>query len=413
MAAITPRKNKEGDVISDLIRVHRGRDPLSGKQLKPYSMTWKPDPNRTEKQNQDELNRQMVQFEAQCSKGTVALTRMKVADFIPVYLDIMRTSLSPLTLQNYKNDINRLVVPTLGHLRLDEVKPAHVQEFIQQVSNMPRRYAKNGEKISAATVNRHLVMLKSIFSLAVKQGYIAESPAKSGRLVVPKIVKPKTEFLSNAEAVRLLAALEDEPLWLRVFIELALNSGARRGEIVALKFSDVDYDTYKITISNAAIQLTGQPTTTKPTKDYEIRDVTVDEYCINLIKALEKEKAAEAEKLLNLWHDEGWLFTQWNGKLIHPDTPSKRFKAFMENNGLTRKQLKSLRHTSATLLLQSGVSVKQVQERLGHSKLETTNKYLHYLEDADADAANRLSGMLRGKSKGGAKRKGKKSDVPD
>ena len=92
-----------------------------------------------------------------------------------------------------------------------------------------------------------------------------------------------------------------------------------------------------------------------------------------------------------------WLFTQWNGEIMNPQTPTKQFDKYLKKHGLKHRKLHSLRHTSATFLLYGGVNIRQVQQRLGHSELETTQKYLHYLTDADAEAVNVLTNMLEPK----------------
>ena len=177
----------------------------------------------------------------------------------------------------------------------------------------------------------------------------------------------------------------------------SLITGARRGELVALKFSDFDYDECKVTISRAAIKLKGEPVQIKPPKDYEVRTVTINPQCIELVKMLRKENEQRAKRLGTKWVGDEWLFTKWNGEICHPQTPTKQFSKFLEKNGLKHRKFHSLRHTSATLCLYGGVNIKQVQARLGHSELETTQKYLHNLAEADAEAANVLTNILNGK----------------
>jgi integrase len=385
MAYIQPRKNKDGAVTSYTIKVHRGRDPLTGRQLKPYITTWKPPANMTQKQVEKELNRQAMQFEEQCTTGAVASQKIRMADFCPQYLDIMKASLSPTTLDLYKDVINKAIIPMLGHLKLTDIKTAHVQEYVQKLSAM---------KISPATVQRRLVALKSILSLAVKLGYIAESPAKSEKLILPKIVTPKIEIFTKQKAAEMLTCLEKEDLQFQVMVQLAIYTGARRGELVGLKFSDVDHENMKITIERAAIKLKGSETQLKPPKDYEVRTVAVNLNCLQMIKALEAEKKKQAERLLDLWHEGGWIFTQYDGTIMNPMTPTKQFAKFLKRNGLKHRKFHCLRHSSATLLLYGGANVKQVQSRLGHGKMETTNKYLHYIEEADVEAVNILDNML-------------------
>jgi integrase len=311
MAYIQPRKNKNGAITSYTIKVHRGRDPLSGKQLTPYITTWKPPTKMTEKQIEKEINRQALLFEEQCASGAVASNKIKFSDFCKQYLDVMKANLSPTTLDLYKGIIAKALIPMLGHFKLCDIKTAHVQEFVQKLS---------GTGISASTVQRHLVALKSILSLAVKLGYIPESPAKSEKLILPKIVTPKIEIFTKQDAAEMLAYLEKEDLQFQVLVQLAIHLGARRGELAALKFSDVDFITSKITIERAAIKIKDTPTQLKAPKDYEIRTVTVNTSCIRLIKMLKEEKQREAARLGSAWNEGGWLFTQWNGTIMNPQT---------------------------------------------------------------------------------------------
>ena len=192
----------------------------------------------------------------------------------------------------------------------------------------------------------------------------------------------------------MLEALEQEPLQFQVLIQLAIITGARRGELVALRFSDIYRKTRKITIERAAIKRTGQPPEIKPPKDYEVRSVTVTPACIELVDKLEQEKRAQRRALGSYWNEGGWLFTQENGDMMNPQTPTKQFSKFLKRHDFPHRKFHALRHTSATLLLYGGVSLKQVQGRLGHGDIETTNKYLHCLQEADEEAACVLQSML-------------------
>lgn len=398
MAAITPRKNKSGEIISYTIRVYRGYDS-SGNRLKPYTMTYKPEPSMTAKQVEKELNRQAVQFEEKCMRGSVVDPTIRLCDFCEKYLEIAKGTLSPTTYAFYQEQIRSLIVPALGHFKLKDITAAHVQQYIQQLSDMPistraGECSKSGARLSPSTVRRRLAVLQAVLKQAVKLGIIPETPAKAEKLTIPKVKQPKIEIFSKQEAAQMLACLEMEDIQFQTLIQLAIFMGARRGELVALKFSDVDFEQSKITIARAAVKLKGQKTIIKPPKDYEVRTVTVNQSCLELIKLLRAEKAREAARLGTQWINGGWLFTTWNGEIMNPQTPTKQFSKFLERHGLRHRKFHSLRHTSATLLLYAGVNIKQVQGRLGHGDIETTNKYLHVLEEADVEAAKALDIML-------------------
>jgi len=395
MASITSRKNKHGEVISYTIRVYQGYDK-NGKRFKPHTLTYKPSPGMSAKQIERELNKKAVQFEEQCRHGLISNDpRLTLDDFIPQYFEIVRDSLSPTTYEFYQRCVELHISPLLGHLKLKDIKPVHIQDFIKKIST--HKVRESTEKRSASTVRRYLTVLQSVLKQAVKLELLSTNPASAEKLTIQKSVAPKVEIFTKQQAAEMLSCLEKEELQFQVLIQLAIMTGARRGELTCLKFSDFDYDANKMTIERAAVKLKGQSTQIKPPKDYEIRTISVSPFCIELVKMLKAEKLREAERLGDKWQGGDWLFTQWNGEIMNPQTPTKQFSKFLEKNGLKHRKFHALRHTSATLLLYGGVNIKQVQERLGHGDIETTNKYLHYLSEADEAAANVLGEMLMGR----------------
>ena len=117
MASITPRKNKAGEIISYTIRVYRGYD-INGNRLKPYLMTWKPDRGMTDRQIQNELQRQALELEKKCENGEAATSNIKLGDFCTQYLEAVKTFLSPGTLAAYQSNIRDFIKPALGHLKV-------------------------------------------------------------------------------------------------------------------------------------------------------------------------------------------------------------------------------------------------------------------------------------------------------
>lgn len=280
MANVTPRRDKNGNITSYTIRVYHGYDS-SGKRLKPFTTSYKPENGMTAKQIEKELNRFVVKFEEQCKTGKAAHSSMRLAEFYPQYLETIKTTLSPTTVDTYKALIERQILPALGHLKLKDITSAHIQHFIQQLCTIPKE-TRSGETmsqetLSAATIQRRLNILQSMLRLAVKLGLINESPASAEKLTLPKKTVPKVEIFSKQEAAQMLDCLEQEDLQFQTLIQLAIFTGARRGELVALKFSDVDFEQRKITIERAAVKVKGQDTIIKPPKDYEVRTVTVNE----------------------------------------------------------------------------------------------------------------------------------------
>ncbi|MDE5578117.1 MAG: site-specific integrase [Oscillospiraceae bacterium] len=399
MANITPRKNKDGVITSYTIRVYHGYDG-AGKRLKPYTMSYKPAPNMTARQIEKELNRQAVQFEEQCKNGmTGTAGNLRLSDFAGQYLDAMSGKLSPVVYNSYKKIIENTVLPALGHHKIAEIHPVHVQEFVKILSAAPMRKRdgslyEDGRTVSTSTVKRKLAVLQSMLTFAVKLGYIPSNPADTRRLTLPKQIQPEIQIFTKQEAAQILNCLQNEPLQFQALVQLAIFTGARQGELVGLKFSDVDFFNNKLTISRSAYKLKGEQVRTKAPKSNKVRTVALNSSCVGLLKDLMKQHTEEAKRLGSQWRGENWVFTQWNGEIMHPQTPSRQFDKFLKRNNIEHRKFHSLRHTSATLLLYNGTDLKTVQERLGHADFTTTNKYLHLVEQADVEAVNSLETLL-------------------
>lgn len=398
MANLQANKDKDGKIISYRIRVSDGCG-VDGKQ-RFKTTTWKVPHGMTDKQAAKEAEKIAIQFEDEVKNGLAGSQRnLKLADFVPMYLEVKKGSLSPRIHVEYEKTLNKVIIPALGHIKLSELRPAHVQAFVNQLQGDVRR-KKDGTideknpKLSPATIRRKLTVLQSVLTQAVKLGLISQNPADSKRLTLPKVTTPKIEIFSKQAAVKMLECLEDEPLQFQVLIQLAIMSGCRCGELCALKFSDFDYETCKMTVERSAYKIKGQPIAIKPPKDYEVRTITLNPHCIELVKLLQAEKHREAQRLGTAWKGSDWVFTKADGEIINPQTPTVQFSKFLARHGLEHKKFHALRHSSATLLLYGGANIKTVQQRLGHADIVTTNKYLHAVQEADEQAANILQDMF-------------------
>lgn len=190
MANVSERKDKDGNIVSYRIRVSRGYDG-QGNKIKPYEKTYKPEKGMTRRQIEKELQRQVTLFEEECKKGTIGTAaNLKLRDFIPQYLEIKKGSLSPRILFEYERTLNDVIMPALGHIKLTELRPAHVQAFVNQLQGNVRRKKdgsldENNPKLSPATIRRKLTVLQSVLTQAVKLGLISQNPADSKRLTLP------------------------------------------------------------------------------------------------------------------------------------------------------------------------------------------------------------------------------------
>lgn len=388
MANIT----KRGD--SYRITVYLGRD-VDGKQINRY-MTWKPDKKYTEKQLERELQRQATLFEEKCKNGQISNGgNMRLVDFVPQYLENIKAEVAETTYKSYIRIINTLIVPALGHLKLKDIKPLHIQKFVNALCGDDMKADEKGGKLKPATVQRYYVVLQSILHNAYRLELISSNPADSAKIKLPSIGEQKTEIYNKEELAELLSALDGEPLQFQCLIHLAIITGCRRGELVALEWKDIDFGSGTITVSKSAFLRTGEPVGIKDTKTHQSRKVAVAPYCLDMLRELHAEQLEKRLRFGTAWKGADWVFIQADGSIMYPTTPSLTFSKFLKRKGLPHKKFHALRHTSATLSLISGVNIKTVSSRLGHSQMKTTDRYVHAVEEADKQASDVLGGLIQ------------------
>ena len=311
------------------------------------------------------------------------------ADFCSIYLTAKKENISSTTYLLYETTIHRVLIPKLGHLHLDEIKPFHVQELINFLATPSGRVDKKGEKLAPATIRRYLTILQSIMTMAWKQEYINSNPADTRRLEISKIVTPEVEVFSNEEIAEILKMARLEPIHIHAVIATAIYTGARRGEIAGLKWEDVDFEKRTMYIRRSVVKLAQQePEIKLPKTISSIRQMAIPQALCDILQELKKEQDRKKALLGEEWHEEGFLFTDWCGHVMHPHTPTKQFDKFLKKYGFRHLKFHGLRHSSATYLLSNGCDIKTVSKRLGHTSIDTTNIYVHALAKTDKAAAD-------------------------
>lgn len=252
----------------------------------------------------------------------------------------------------------------------------------------------SAKPLSGKTVLHHHRLISSILEKAVKWQVIFSNPCE--RVEVPKVERKEAKYLDEKQAAELLRCLENEPLQYRTIITLLLYSGMRRGELCGLEWGDIDFRENLIDINKSSLYLAEKGIFEDGTKNFSSKRVIKLPAPIMLLLAEhKKEQATERFKIGDKWEDSNKIFTQWNGKPIHPDTISGWFRKFIAKYHLPDVSIHSLRHTNATLLIAGGTDLRTVSKRLGHSNMTTTgNIYTHAIQTADERAAEVLGNML-------------------
>lgn len=366
-----------------------------GRQIR-KSMTWRPAPGMTERQIAKELERQKVLFDEQV-KGGYYSGNIKFQDFTEQWFrDYAKDNLRTRTITEYRKLTKRLYT-ALGHIRLDKLKPRHLVEFYRLLAE-PGQNKRTGGGLAPKSILHYHTMISSVLDRAVKWGMIPESPCK--KVDPPKVPKHQIECLDDMQAAAFLAGMEAAPLEDKALFTLALYTGMRRGELLGLEWPDVDFDSGVIHIRRTSQYAPERGIYTDTTKtEQSKRPLSVPDELLSLLREYRVWQNERRLLLGNTWAEE-WtehprLFTQFDGKPMHPNTPYQELQKLLKRYDMPQVSLHSLRHTNATLLIGSGADVRTVSGRLGHSQTSTTlNIYAEFLQSADKAASESIADTL-------------------
>lgn len=248
--------------------------------------------------------------------------------------------------------------------------------------------------LSAKTIHHYHAFISSVLERAVRWNYIPENPCR--RVDPPKLERKMIRCLNKEEAKRFLQLLQKEDAEKQAIFYTFLFCGLRRGELLGIEWSDLDFRAKTLTIQRSSLYTKedGVFTDTTKTESSKRTIVMSDE----LVLVLLRHKAAQ-EKLRKQvgedWVESNRVFSEWNGAPMSPNRPYNMLRRLLEKNGLPAVSLHSLRHTNATLMIQSGTDIRTTSERLGHSKTSTTmDIYVHQIKSANEHAAANLSAAL-------------------
>ena len=247
--------------------------------------------------------------------------------------------------------------------------------------------------LSAKTILEHHRLIHTVLEQAVKEGLIPFNPAS--RATLPTVKKKNVNYFSASTVVAIRDALEEEPMKWKTLVHLYMITGARRGEILGLKWSAVDFARNRIHIENNILYSAdcGVYEDT-PKTESSIRWITLPAETMALLKQWREYQDAEIEKLGDYYKDKGYLFAQNDGKPMHPDVVTDWMDKFAKRHDLPHINPHAFRHTMASMLFFNRVDSVSISKRLGHAKVSTTEDiYAHVMEEAEQLNADILSDL--------------------
>jgi integrase len=365
------------------LRVYLGQDAISGK--KRYA-------TRTVRGSRREAERVLARIVAGADQGSFARTSATVGELLERWFELARDDYSPKTVLETRGYLDRDLVPALGEVPLARLRPEDLDRYYRAL----RAHGSRGRPLAPASVRRIHGVLRRALQQGVRWGWIAVNPAAAAS--PPKVPKTDVKPPMPADLARLLRVAEADDPDLAMFVRLSAATGARRSELLALRWCDFDCRRGVLSIARGIVN-GPNGLVEKDTKTHQVRRVTLDAatssaFVAHHEQAIVRARVGEAELPCDAFVFSGDVLGRapWV-----PESTTRRFRRLCEKAGLEGVRLHDLRHYVATQLLAAGVDVRTVAGRLGHRNAATTlNVYSHFVPEADQRAAEVLARLLDG-----------------
>lgn len=362
------------------IQIANGRDE-NGKRRRPSRTV-----HGTIKQAEAEWARLLLESR---SAANVTATDLLCKDYLTQWLEHARVVTAASTFRRYKQIVEKELIPEFGTTRLADLKPMQIQGFLGR-SLARKRKRKSGGDLSARTVLHFYRVLKRALAQAVKWGLIQRNPCDL--VDPPRVQQVEMQALDERQLMALLAATRQTRHYAPVLI--AATTGMRLGEILGLKWSDIDLECRECQVVRS-LQKTDDGLSFKTPKTRRSRrTVLLPQMAIDALKAHRVQQNEERLLMGAGYEDLGLVFSRPDGSMWPPMQFSSDFRRLIRRHGFTIR-FHDLRHTHASQLLKAGVPIKVVSERLGHATASITlDVYSHVLPGMQREAVEKLDSML-------------------
>ena len=334
------------------------------------------------------LRERIAEFELQ---ENLIQSDVLFSDYVLHWLSIAKIKVGEITYQGYSDIAKTQVIPYFKEraIPLKKLTREDIQEYINEKSahgNM-----KNGKSLSPKTIRAHYLVIQQTLKEAQKSKLILVSPCEF--VVLPKMVRYEASFYTEAQIKDLFTAIKNEDIYPLIYFTAIY--GLRRGEAVGLKWDSINFDMNTLTVKHTIVghKEIIEKDTTKTKSSY--RSYPLTPTVIELLKQ-RKEKEEENRKLFGKEYIENSYIFKWdNGKIYAPDYITSKFPKLLKKYGLPHIRFHDLRHSCASLLVAQGFELKDIQEWLGHSDIQTTaNIYAHLDVKRKNNIANSMAKVM-------------------
>ena len=455
MANIKRIEGKTG--TSYKITVSHGRDS-KGRQMR-YYLTWTPPQAMTQRQVDKEIVRVSMDFETKIKDGFAIDNRQTFTEYAEYVIDLKeRTGAKHRTIELYRSLLKR-IDSAIGHIKVSDIRPAHLNTFYANLAEKSVRIdsskaystslaiivkskklshaklavlsgisettvataihgsritlvkataisqainktvdelftiEKNLEPLSNKTITEYHRLISTILSQAEKEMIVLYNAAS--KATPPKVAHREAETFQPEEIIAIRDALDREPIKWKTATHLLLITGCRRGEIMGLKWSKVDWDNNQIKIDCALLYSSTRGIYEDTTKTNATRYIKLPIETMELLREY-RTYYNELRLLNNLnWNDTDYLFIRDNGLPSTPDSITNWLNRFAKRHSLNKVYPHKFRHTMASLLYFGGIDAVAISKRLGHAKVSTTTDiYSHIIKEADERASECIADTI-------------------
>ena len=313
-----------------------------------------------------------------------------VSAYLREWLATQVVAVKPKTLAGYRHDIEHHVLPRIGGLRVQSLRPASVSKLYRDLLDHGGR---NGRAVSAHIVDHVHRTLRKAFNDAVRvEQLLSSNPVV--RAARPRARNSERSTLWTVEQLRTFLDVARGHR-LGAFYRLAAYTGARRGELMHLRWSNIDLEAAELTISGSTATINGVRVE-GTTKAGRSRIVSLDAGTIEVMREHRTMQLQERLAARQWWQgDDDLVFRAQDGQPLHSDTPTHLMRKLVARAGVPHARLHDLRHLHATTLLQAGVPVHVVAARLGHADPAITLRvYAHVLREHASGVADTFARVV-------------------
>jgi integrase len=318
--------------------------------------------------------------------------RVTLAEWVrESWLPITEARVKPSTFDSYRRNMETHILPALGTRPLQQLTPPMLNALYGKLAAP----ADGRRPLSAKTISYIHSTIHKALEDAVDAGLVAKNVAD--RAKPPRPSRRSTNGINAWEPHELARFLDHvRGIRLEAIWRLAAMTGMRRGEILGLRWSDLDLDVARLSVRHAVVAVAYETIESTP-KSHNARVIDLDRDTVEQLRTHHRRQQQDHEEWGTDYQDRNLVVAKENGEPIHPHTFSQSFERLVRKTGLRPIRLHDLRHTHATLALKAGVPVKVISERLGHeSPAFTLKQYAHVIPGMPADAAAQIASLIAG-----------------